>query len=86
MDMSAVSATTAVPDRLSQLGICCAPVTGALLDPTAAETLAHVFKALGDPTRVRLLSPHRRHRRRGGVCLRYSPPRSGCPSPPSPTT
>ena len=23
---------------------------------TAAETLAHVFKALGDPTRVRLLS------------------------------
>jgi ArsR family transcriptional regulator len=55
IDMSA-AATTTVPDLVSALGTCCAPVTGALLDNTAAETLAHVFKALGDPTRVRLLS------------------------------
>ena len=39
----------------SSLAACCTPVTGAL-DGEAAETLAHVFKALGDPTRVRLLS------------------------------
>ena len=39
----------------SSLAACCTPVTGAL-DAEAAETLARVFKALGDPTRVRLLS------------------------------
>lgn len=35
---------------------CCSPETGGLLDDTAAEGLARVFKALGDPTRVKLLS------------------------------
>jgi ArsR family transcriptional regulator, arsenate/arsenite/antimonite-responsive transcriptional repressor len=35
---------------------CCSPVTGGVLDPADAEQLAKVFKALGDPTRVRLLS------------------------------
>ena len=40
------------PDRAA----CCSPVTGGVLDDTAAEQLAHVFKALGDPTRVKLLS------------------------------
>ena len=35
---------------------CCSPVTGGVLDPADAEHLAKVFKALGDPTRVRLLS------------------------------
>lgn len=35
---------------------CCNPVTGAVIDTDAAETLARTFKALGDPTRVRLLS------------------------------
>jgi ArsR family transcriptional regulator len=35
---------------------CCASVTGGALEPEQAERLAHVFKALGDPTRVRLLS------------------------------
>ena len=35
---------------------CCAPVTGGALTVDAAEHLAHIFKALGDPTRVRLLS------------------------------
>ena len=35
---------------------CCAPLTRGRLEPEAAETLARAFKALGDPTRVRLLS------------------------------
>jgi ArsR family transcriptional regulator, arsenate/arsenite/antimonite-responsive transcriptional repressor len=51
-----MSAATTMSDLPGALDICCAPVTGALLDHPAAETLAHVFKALGDPTRVRLLS------------------------------
>lgn len=38
------------------LAACCSPVTGGELDLEATERLAHVFKALGDPTRVRLLS------------------------------
>ena len=36
--------------------VCCAPVTGGVLDPAQAGDLARMFKALGDPTRVRLLS------------------------------
>ncbi|MBE7324071.1 helix-turn-helix transcriptional regulator [Nocardioides sp. Y6] len=35
---------------------CCSTVTGGALDAAAAQDLARVFKALGDPTRVRLLS------------------------------
>ncbi|SDT10436.1 transcriptional regulator, ArsR family [Friedmanniella luteola] len=35
---------------------CCSPLTAGVLDDVAAERLARVFKALGDPTRVRLLS------------------------------
>lgn len=35
--------------------MCCAPVVGAL-DAEEAQILARMFKALGDPTRVRLLS------------------------------
>lgn len=38
------------------LAACCSPVTGGALEVAAAEHLAHIFKALGDPTRVRLLS------------------------------
>ena len=38
------------------LGYCCSPVTGGVLTVDAAEQLARVFKAIGDPTRVRLLS------------------------------
>ena len=37
------------------LAVCCSPVTGALDDATAAR-LAQMFKALGDPTRVKLVS------------------------------
>ncbi|WP_375480803.1 ArsR/SmtB family transcription factor [uncultured Jatrophihabitans sp.] len=41
---------------LNDLDACCSPVTGGVLDVEAAERLARLFKALGDPTRVRLLS------------------------------
>lgn len=44
------------PSPRAPLADCCAPVTGGLIDLATAESLAHVFKALGDPTRVRLLS------------------------------
>jgi ArsR family transcriptional regulator len=35
---------------------CCATVTGGALDDEQAGGIARVFKALGDPTRVKLLS------------------------------
>ena len=35
---------------------CCAPLTSGALDDAAADTLATVFKALADPSRVKLLS------------------------------
>lgn len=41
---------------LDETGACCSPLTGEALDSDDAERLARVFKALGDPTRVRLLS------------------------------
>jgi ArsR family transcriptional regulator len=47
---------TAPPLVTADLAACCAPVTGGALDVAAAERLAHVFKALSDPTRIRLLS------------------------------
>ena len=40
----------------SALAACCAPVTAGIVSDEAAETLARMFKALGDPTRVKLLS------------------------------
>jgi len=47
--------TAAVP-LVEDVAACCSPVTGGVLDPAAAERLARIFKALGDPTRVRLVS------------------------------
>lgn len=38
------------------LAACCSPVTGGIVSDEAATTLARMFKALGDPTRVKLLS------------------------------
>jgi ArsR family transcriptional regulator len=35
---------------------CCAPLTDASLDEEQADNLAPMFKALGDPVRLRLLS------------------------------
>jgi ArsR family transcriptional regulator len=47
---------TTLPLLATDLASCCDPVTSGVLDVAAAERLARVFKALGDPTRVRLLS------------------------------
>lgn len=48
-------ATKALP-VLGDLEACCSPVVGGVLDLEQASRLASMFKALGDPTRVRLLS------------------------------
>ncbi len=37
-------------------GACCGTVAGGTLDSDQADRIARVFKALGDPTRVKLLS------------------------------
>ena len=47
--------TTTLP-LLDDLDVCCTPVTESVLDIESATRLATMFKALGDPTRVRLLS------------------------------
>lgn len=36
--------------------VCRTPMTGSVIDPHDAKRLARSFKALGDPTRVRLIS------------------------------
>src|SRR3546814_6395152 len=41
---------------LEEATVCCSSVTGGALDVAEAERLARMFQALGDPTRVRLLS------------------------------
>lgn len=41
---------------IDDLAGCCRSVTGGAMDVEASERLARVFKSLGDPTRIRLLS------------------------------
>ena len=48
-----MAARTSLPLALDA---CCSPVTAGELSEDAAAALAKVFKALGDPTRVRLVS------------------------------
>lgn len=48
--------TTRLPIDPVGLASCCSPLTGGVLDDASARQLAQVFKALGDPTRVRLVS------------------------------
>jgi ArsR family transcriptional regulator, arsenate/arsenite/antimonite-responsive transcriptional repressor len=48
--------TTSLALLTTDLEACCSPVTGGVLDEDSAQRLAGLFKALGDPTRVRLLS------------------------------
>ena len=48
--------TTQLPIVTTDFAVCCAPLTGEVITAEDAEQLAHAFKALGDPTRVRLLS------------------------------
>lgn len=38
------------------LAACCSPMTGGVVSDQAAATLARMFKALGDPSRVKLVS------------------------------
>jgi ArsR family transcriptional regulator len=45
-----------LPVVTTEFAICCAPLTGDVITAADAEQLARMFKALGDPTRVRLLS------------------------------
>ena len=45
-----------VPVVSGALTACCNPVTGSAIEADTAVALARIFKALGDPTRVRLLS------------------------------
>jgi ArsR family transcriptional regulator, arsenate/arsenite/antimonite-responsive transcriptional repressor len=40
----------------ADLAACCSPMTAGIVDDEAAETLARMFKALSDPTRVKLIS------------------------------
>ena len=49
-------ATTTLPLLAADVAACCAPVTAGVLDDETAAQLARVFKALADPTRVKLLS------------------------------
>lgn len=48
--------TAPLPILTDAFAACCSPVTDGVLGADEAEALANVFKALGDPTRVRLLS------------------------------
>lgn len=51
--------TSTVPRQplpLNDVTLCCSPPAGAVLDVAAAERLATAFKALAEPTRLRLLS------------------------------
>ena len=54
--LAGMAAPTAALPVLDDPLACCSPVTGGVLSLDAAERLARTFKALGDPTRVRLLS------------------------------
>ncbi|MCX6501517.1 MAG: metalloregulator ArsR/SmtB family transcription factor [Microbacterium sp.] len=45
-----------LPVTLASGASCCTPRRAPALSVSEAERIAHVFKALGDPTRVRLLS------------------------------
>lgn len=53
--MTTTALTLEAPDT-SATGGCCAPLVRDAADPETARDLARVFKALGDPTRVQLLS------------------------------
>lgn len=50
------SATRPAGAAVADLDACCRPITDTVLDAAAAERLAAVFKALGEPTRLRLVS------------------------------
>jgi len=51
-----MGARTELPIAPVGVAACCSPLTGGVIDDESARQLARVFKALGDPTRVRLIS------------------------------
>jgi ArsR family transcriptional regulator, arsenate/arsenite/antimonite-responsive transcriptional repressor len=57
-DMMGLVPTAQTPTRseLPLLSECCSPVVREVIPPAEAETLALGFKALADPTRLRLIS------------------------------
>ena len=48
--------TSTVNPPAGPLAACCSPLTAGALTDAAADQLARVFKALGDPNRVKLVS------------------------------
>lgn len=54
--LSTMSTRTELPITPVGIAACCSPLTGGVLEEDSAQQLARVFKALGDPTRVRLVS------------------------------
>ncbi|GAA3610492.1 ArsR/SmtB family transcription factor [Microlunatus ginsengisoli] len=48
--------TTRTLPLADDVAVCCSPVTGGVLDDDVAARLAQMFKALGDSTRVKLVS------------------------------
>lgn len=54
--MSYMPAALSLTQPDAALAACCSPVTAGMVSDEAAATLARMFKALGDPTRVKLLS------------------------------
>lgn len=54
--LSTMSTRTELPITPVGIAACCSPLTGGVLEEDPAQQLARVFKALGDPTRVRLVS------------------------------
>lgn len=45
-----------MPGSFEDVGACCSPLTGGVIDTSTAQHLAGMFKALADPARVTLLS------------------------------
>jgi ArsR family transcriptional regulator len=80
-----MTARTALPLLDGNAQPCCAPLARGALDAEEATGLARMFKALGDPTRVRLLSLIAAQPERGPASATSSS-RSDCPSRLSPTT
>lgn len=54
--MSTTAVQVRAPRELPLLRECCSPVVGQIMPASEAETLAARFKALADPTRLRLIS------------------------------
>ena len=54
--LNRVASRVELPIRPTGMAACCSPLTGEVLEDDATEQLARSFKALGDPTRIRLLS------------------------------